>query len=257
MGGRGMGGAAAGASRGVEEFITRNGVDEKAANSLRELRPDQQGTVLARGDLTNAQNPSSALMIRIKDAQAGGAMGGIGMMGGMMDPWSMGRMGGKGGAYVAAAGPSHEVEAFIMRNGLDEKAANSLRELGPDQQETVLARGDLTNAQNPSSALMMRIKDAQTGGAMGGMGMMGGKGIGSKGGKGGGGAAAGGSSDEVEAFIMAAGVDEKAARCLRELRPDQQQTVLARGELANCENPSSALMVRIKDARVSAGYSPY
>merc|ERR1719291_839778 len=93
---------------------------------------------------------------------------------GRMDPWSMGRMGGKGGGYAASAGSSHEVEDFIMRNGLDEKAANSLRELGPDQQGVVLSRGDLTNAQNPSSALMVRIKDAQAGGAMGGMGMMGG-----------------------------------------------------------------------------------
>merc|ERR1719188_837926 len=136
----------------------------------------------------------------IIEAWGGGAKGGMGMM----NPWSMGRMGGKGGAYAAAAGPSHEVEAFIMRNGLDEKAANSLRELRPDQQGTVLARGDLTNAQNPSSALMVRIKDAQAGGGMGGMGMMGGmmdpwsmgrmggKGKGSKGGKGGGGAVAGG-----------------------------------------------------------------
>merc|ERR1719188_1095686 len=106
----------------------------------------------------------------IIEAWGGGAKGGMGMM----NPWSMGRMGGKGGGCAAAAGPSHEVEAFIMRNGLDEKAANSLRELGPDQQGLVLARGDILNAQNPSSAIMVRIKDARAGGAMGGAGMMGG-----------------------------------------------------------------------------------
>merc|ERR1719188_610736 len=170
----------------------------------------------------------------IIEAWGGGAKGGMGMM----DPWSTGRMGGKGGAYVAAAGPSHEVEAFIMRNGLDEKAANCLRELGPDHQGAVLARGDLTNAQNPSSALMVRIKDAQAGGAMGGMGMTGGiieawgggaKGgmgmmnpwsMGRMGGKGGAYAAAAGPSHEVEAFIMRNWLAEKALKFPRLLAPD-------------------------------------
>lgn len=63
-------------------------------------------------------------------------------------------------------------------------------------------------------------------------------------------------SPEVEAFIVGNQLDEKAARCLRELQPHQQRLVLARGDL-KAENPSSALMVRIKQARDSAGYSPY
>lgn len=61
----------------VQEFIRVNDVDEGAAAALRAAGPDVQAAVLARGDVSNARNPSSALMMRIKDAKASG-LGGLG-----------------------------------------------------------------------------------------------------------------------------------------------------------------------------------
>jgi len=65
-------------------------------------------------------------------------------------------------------------------------------------------------------------------------------------------APAGPASPQVEAFITSNGLDEKAARCLRELPPHQQKFVTRKPLQA--ENPSSALMMRVKKARESAPY---
>jgi len=54
----------------VEQFLSKNPVDERAAHSLRMLEPTLQRYVLEQGDLSGARNPSAALMGRIKTAWA-------------------------------------------------------------------------------------------------------------------------------------------------------------------------------------------
>merc|ERR1712217_695158 len=70
----------------------------------------------------------------------------------MMDSWE-GDFSGEGGG--------DDVEAFIQSNPIDERAANALREESPAVQQKVLSRGSLQGTQNPSSALMCRIRDAR------------------------------------------------------------------------------------------------
>merc|ERR1712032_658297 len=104
-------------------FIRANQVDDKAAASLRELEPHQQSLVLARGDLSGAANPSSALMVRIKDSRMGVSPEAVSLGAGM---WPT------PGMQYAQSNP--EVEYFIRANQVDDKAAASLRELEPHQQ---------------------------------------------------------------------------------------------------------------------------
>merc|ERR1712232_1315006 len=76
--------------------------------------------------------------------------------------------GGGGYANVEGGGGYANVEEFIQSNGIDERAAGALREESPAVQQGVLAKGGLSNAQNPSSALMVRIREAKSGGGGGG-----------------------------------------------------------------------------------------
>jgi len=63
-------------------------------------------------------------------------------------------------ANAGAGGMEGELESFIAVNCLDSRAADKLRSCPPAVQDAVLARGDLTDARNPSSAVLGRIKDA-------------------------------------------------------------------------------------------------
>merc|ERR1719265_1262192 len=54
------------------------------------------------------------------------------------------------------------LEAFLEKNIVDDRAANSLRECTVEVKRKVLASGDLVSARNPSSALLARIRDAST-----------------------------------------------------------------------------------------------
>jgi RNA recognition motif-containing protein len=83
----------------------------------------------------------------IKPAGMGGMGGGCGGCGGMM-----------------GMGASADVESFLSENGIDDRAGNALRELPPMLQMAVMSRGGLQGASNASSALMVRIKNAQQGG---------------------------------------------------------------------------------------------
>lgn len=120
----------------VEAFLfAAEGLEEKASQALREADPEVQKAVLARGDLTGARNPSAALLGRIRKATGGG-----------------------GGATV-------NVDAFIAENSpLDERAQEALRTAPGWVQEGVVAGGEVTNARNPSAALISRINSVQTGG---------------------------------------------------------------------------------------------
>jgi len=55
----------------VAKFIRDNGIDERAADRFRRCTLDVQRKILERGELTNARNPSSALIARIKAAESG------------------------------------------------------------------------------------------------------------------------------------------------------------------------------------------
>merc|ERR1712060_423296 len=99
----------------VEYFIRANQVDDKAAASLRELEPHLQSLVLARGDLSGASNPSSALMVRIKDSRMGVHPETV-SFGACMRPTP-------GMQYAQS---NREVEHFILVNQVDDKAAASL-----------------------------------------------------------------------------------------------------------------------------------
>jgi len=127
-----------------------------------------------------------------------------------------------------------EIDDFIRANDVDDRAAADLRDCPPEVQRKVLARGELSSARNPSAALLARIRDARASGG------------------GGGGEGAGGprSNADVEDFIRTNGVDESAADSLRSSSPTVQRAVLGRGELKTARNPSSALLARIRDAKL-------
>merc|ERR550532_3513882 len=56
----------------------------------------------------------------------------------------------------------------------------------------------------------------------------------------------------VDRFIVDNRLDDSAARLLRSERPEVQAAVIGRGSLADCRNPSSAVMGRIRDAKMAA-----
>lgn len=60
------------------------------------------------------------------------------------------------------------------------------------------------------------------------------------------------SADEVDAFVVTNNLDAHAAQIFRGERPLIQRMVLDRGSLLECKNPSSAVMGRIRDAKVEA-----
>lgn len=230
----------------VETFIAENDLDEKAMDALRDCAPEVQQTVMARGDLKDARNPSAALLGRIRDANA------------------------KGGMFGGAAKP-HEVEKFILDNGLDERATDSLMSCSPQVQRMVIDRGGLSETRNPSSCVLGRIKDAKAGSGGGswgsppmmmmqmmkGMMMKGGFGKGGGmsgfggGGKGFGGGCKGG---DIRRFCEENWLDDDAATQLMNESKAVQAAVMARGSLADARNPSAAVLGRIKDAKRSSPY---
>jgi len=138
----------------VEEFIAANGVDERAAETLRSQQGHVQAIVIDRGDLVGTRNPSSALLARIKDAQYAPPPPDDGPRGGF---------GGRGGGGRRPSSLEDAIEDFIRFNYVDERAAEMLRGCPPPVQEAVLERGDFVNTRNPSSALLARIRDVQSG----------------------------------------------------------------------------------------------
>eukprot|EP00931_Biecheleriopsis_adriatica_P009702 TRINITY_DN110779_c0_g1_i1.p1 TRINITY_DN110779_c0_g1~~TRINITY_DN110779_c0_g1_i1.p1 ORF type:complete len:880 (+),score=199.71 TRINITY_DN110779_c0_g1_i1:82-2640(+) len=126
----------------VDEFIVANALDEKAEDALRTAAPAIQKAAMDRGPLLTAKNPSAALLGRIRDAQN--------------------RFGVSGGrAQHSFQEWAQEVDDFIASNDLDDRAVESLRSAAPDVQRTVIDRGPVTTAHNPSAALLSRIRDAQ------------------------------------------------------------------------------------------------
>lgn len=132
-------------------------------------------------------------------------------------------------------GPTEEeLDAFIRDNAIDDRAAADLKECNAEIQRKVLARGELSTARNPSAALLARIRDAR---------------VSTRSSSSSGGTSSKTGAEDVESFIKGNQIDESAADSLRSSSPTIQRIVLARGELSNCRNPSSALLARIRDAR--------
>merc|ERR1719356_983586 len=127
----------------------------------------------------------------------------------------------------------HEIDDFVRSNDIDERAAADLRNCPGDIVRKVLARGELSTARNPSAALLARIRDARSSPSV-----------------------SGGGGAEVEEFIKNNDVDESAADMLRSSDASIQRTVIGRGELKTARNPSSALLSRIRDAKMGIGGGP-
>eukprot|EP00404_Azadinium_spinosum_P012462 CAMPEP_0180513998 /NCGR_PEP_ID=MMETSP1036_2-20121128/52489_1 /TAXON_ID=632150 /ORGANISM="Azadinium spinosum, Strain 3D9" /LENGTH=223 /DNA_ID=CAMNT_0022525379 /DNA_START=12 /DNA_END=680 /DNA_ORIENTATION=- len=202
----------------IDDFIKLNEVDERAAADLRECPADVQRKVLSRGELKTARNPSAALLVRIRDARVETTM----------------QQGAAGGP--ASAFSSKDVEDFIKNSRVDHRAASALRSASPTVKRAVLASGDILGHEDPSAALMSRVRNArssgvgQTGRVMP--------------------VANAPSTEAVEEFIKTNEVDDRAAADLRDSPPAIQQAVLVRGDLRSARNPSSALLARIRDAKV-------
>jgi len=133
-----------------------------------------------------------------------------------------------------------ELQTFIDANRLDDTAARNLRAEPAAIQRAVLDRGSLADCVNPSSALIGRIRDAKIkhmyskpSTAL---------------------PPASPPSAEVERFIAENRLDEMASQNLRMEPPAVQQVVMARGPVADCTNPSSALIGRIRDAKLQVKY---
>lgn len=211
----------------IEDFIKGNDIDERAAADLRDCPPDVQRRALARGDLSSARNPSAALLARIRDARVEV------------------RGGGSGGMYMGGSGvglPSTKsIEDFINNNKINDSTAKTLRDASPTVKRGVLACGGLSGNQDPSTELLARIRDVKAGG---GSVVASGGGVGLP------------SPQEVDDFIKDNDVDERAAADLRDLPPALQRAVLVRGDLRSARNPSSALIARIRDAKLGVPGAP-
>merc|ERR1740117_2282898 len=98
---------------------------------------------------------------------------------------------------LAQGGPSSRVDQFLWESGVDESAAQALRELDHASQMKVIAVGSLQGGKNPSAMLIGRVRDVKRGSlAAAPQGMMMHA------------PAYNDSSDEVEQFIHTWGVDD-------------------------------------------------
>lgn len=150
---------------------------------------------------------------------------------------------------------AREVDDFIERAGLDEKAANALRTEEERVKRAVLDRGDMSDCRNPSASLMARIRQVRE------VNRGRSRSRSRSRGRGGGGVAAPGggdlpSKDEVDSFINENKIDEMAARQLRDCDGAIQRNVLDRGSLTDCRNPSAVCLARIRDAKESTRSAP-
>mmetsp|Transcript_31511 Transcript_31511/g.94780 ORF Transcript_31511/g.94780 Transcript_31511/m.94780 type:complete len:210 (-) Transcript_31511:32-661(-) len=129
----------------VELFLAAGGVDGEAAARLRALAPQLQRAVLDRGPVVGTRNPSSVVISRIRELEAGRA----------------------GPAWPAAApGPpaSPEVEALIAKHRLDAQAAGLLRRLPPERQRAALEL-PVHEARNPSAFVVAQLSAPRPGAA--------------------------------------------------------------------------------------------
>jgi len=123
----------------TEEFIKRHGLDEAAAQALRDLPMQAQASIIET-ELINVRNPSAVVQSRIQAVRSGGA--------------------GAASPGAAAGVQPGTVEEYIRRFSLDEKVAYELRMLDPQAQRHVM-ESDVVNARNPSAVVTSRIQEAK------------------------------------------------------------------------------------------------
>merc|ERR1712224_1180813 len=107
-----------------------------------------------------------------------------------------------------------------------------MRACDPDVQKIVLQKGAVAGSKNASALVVKHIKDAKqqvrrylpTGGPE--------------------------LQNEVENFLFQWNIDSRASDTLRSLHPEAQRTVLEKGGLEGCSNPSSALISRMRSAKL-------
>lgn len=131
----------------LNAFCMQNRVDQSAAATLRNMRPEQQVAVMQEGPLAGS-NPSAVLMARIRKVQSATTLS--------SSAGSTERM----AAAVATGDP---ISLFVASNKLDFAAENALRQLTIEQCCAVLNEGGVTGCHNPSAVLMGRIRKVQLG----------------------------------------------------------------------------------------------
>jgi len=197
-----------GGAEDVEDFISRWGLDEKAAEAMREAPAEVAAHVIDRGGLAECRNPNAVVLARIGEARQRRSYG-LPM------------------TEQKARENAAEIEKMIEQYSLDEKASSTLRAQTAEVQQAVIDGGQLDNVTNPSAVVLGRIKNAKNQ-----------KGAGYTGGR--------AKPAEVDAFIESEGVDEKAGETLRSQTPEVQLYVIREGSLANTTNPNAVVMARIR-----------
>jgi len=195
----------------VEAYISRSGVDETAAQALRELEPDLQQQIIEK-EMSNCRNPSAVLLSRIERArmEAGGTK-------------SRSRSPRRGGSGPSVS--SDDVEAFIAMHGLDDRVSAELRSQTPSVQQQVLQDCDLESARNPSAVVFSRISSIRN--------------------KESARLAHETTHAAAEEYIARHAVDDDAAFALRNLPPELQQQVMDT-DLSGARNPSAVLLSRVR-----------
>merc|ERR1712107_50234 len=122
-----------------------------ASVRLRALPPHIARIVLDRGPLQGTRNPSSVLIVRIRDAERGNTNASQGLGVPAPPPTALG---------------DSRIENMITQYNLDARAAGMLRTLTPDQQK-MAAELPLHEARNPSAFVMAQLHLRLSGGASG------------------------------------------------------------------------------------------
>lgn len=215
----------------VEDYVTRNSIDQTAAEALLALPPDKQELIMS-SDLSSARNPSAVLLSRIRGVEAQMATA-IGQPappnanwqppppdfahGGHRAPASS-RNSSPGMASARGRSREHtQAEEYIVTHGLDERIADQLRALSPGELAQVMAT-NLTNARNPSAVVKTRIERVRGQNQQ---------------------------RDVLEEYLHRYQVDEGAKQTARDLPPELQQRIVEQ-EMSNCRNPSAVLLSRIR-----------
>mmetsp|Transcript_67852 Transcript_67852/g.187973 ORF Transcript_67852/g.187973 Transcript_67852/m.187973 type:complete len:259 (-) Transcript_67852:58-834(-) len=131
----------------IQAFIKESGIDGPAARELLSESPEIKWVVKQRGPVRQANNPSAALIGRIRDAKAG-----------LLRPQQQAPP-----AFIDPSKPMSELDKFIFENRLDQNAATALRAESDEVQKMVMLRGPLMNCHSPSGAMMSRIRAARQG----------------------------------------------------------------------------------------------
>jgi len=132
----------------VEEFLQLHQIETSAARELKNEPPHVSLAVIDRGTLKACNNPSGALVARIRDAKRGT------LAAAPMRP---------AGSPASSLDPdASELDKFLSENLIDQAGIVALRAESKDMQKAVIAKGSLTRSTNPSASLMARIRNCKS-----------------------------------------------------------------------------------------------